>query len=133
MARKLAALAFIALVSSTPGLATQSAAPDFTGTWTGTIRIPEKGKPADTTPLYAVFTHVGSELTGTIGPEPDGQLPISRGQVEATKFGTVITFNMAGPSFMMRFELRPAGGVLRGLARLDGEKAVAPVELQIDK
>jgi len=133
MARKLAALAFIALVSSAPGLATQSAPPDLTGTWTGTIRIPEKGKRGNETPLYASFTQVGTELTGSIGPEPDARLPISRGRVEATKFGTVITFNMAGPSFMMRFELRAADGVLRGLARLDSEKATAPVELQIDK
>jgi hypothetical protein len=106
--------------------------PDFSGTWTGTIAIPEQGKRVKN-PLHAAFKQSGVELTGTIGPEAKAQLGISKGRVEATKFGTVVTFDMPGPGFVMHFELVPDGGALRGIARLDGEKATAPVELLLVK
>lgn len=119
---------------STVALATTPIAPpDFTGTWIGTIAIPEKGKRGDKTPLHAAFKHAGAELTGTIGPDPESQAEISKGRVETTQYGTVLTFDLVGPSFVMHFELRPADGVLRGVARLDGERATAAVELQLTK
>ena len=104
------------------------AAPDLTGSWAGTIAIPEKGKRVKN-PLHAAFTQAGDQLTGTIGPEANAQLGIAKGRVETTKFGTVVTFDMPAAGFVMHFELRPDGTALRGVARLDGEKATAPVEL----
>jgi hypothetical protein len=105
---------------------------DLTGSWAGTIAIPEKGQRVKN-PLHAAFRQAGDQLTGTIGPAANAQLGISKGRVETTKFGTVVTFDMPGSGFVMHFELRPDGSALRGVARLDGEKATAPVELQIVK
>jgi hypothetical protein len=130
MARTLSGLVLVVYVMSTVALTARIAPADFTGTWTGTIAVPEKGKPGARTPLHAAFKHAGAALTGTIGPDADAQAEISNGRVETTQYGTVISFDLVGESFMMRFELRPADGVLRGVARLDGAKAVAPVELQ---
>ena len=127
-------VAVLTVVMSAAALAMQSgpAGPDLTGSWVGTIAIPEKGTRVKN-PLHAAFKQSGAELTGTIGPEEKAQLGISKGRVETTKFGTVVTFDMAGAGFVMHFELRPNGSALRGVARLDGEKATAPVELQIIK
>lgn len=120
----------LTVVMSATALAMQKAPvpADLTGSWTGTIAIPEKGKRV-TNPLHAAFKQAGEELTGTIGPEANAQLSIAKGRVETTKFGTVVTFDMPGAGFVMHFELRPDGSALRGVARLDGEKATAPVEL----
>ena len=124
----------LTVVMSVAGLASQSApaGPDLTGSWTGTIAIPEKGRRVRN-PLHAAFKQTGAELTGTIGPEANGQLGISKGRVETTKFGTVVTFDLPGAGFVMHFELVPDGTALRGVAKLDGEKATAPVELQLVK
>ena len=103
-------------------------APDVSGAWSGTIAIPEKGQ-RQKSPLFASLKQNGDELIGTIGPEENAQLPISKGRVESTKYGTFITFDLPASSFVMHFELRPYNGTMRGVARLDGEKATAPVEL----
>lgn len=133
MTRKVLVTVF-AVVMSTAALAMQStsAAPDVSGSWAGSIAIPEKGKRVKN-PLHAAFKQAGDQLTGTIGPSANAQLGISKGRVETTKFGTVVTFDMPGAGFVMHFELRPDGSALRGVARLDGEKATAPVELLVVK
>jgi hypothetical protein len=127
-------VAVLTVVMSAAALAMQGAPAgrDLTGSWAGTIAIPEKGKRVKN-PLHAAFKQVGDQLTGTIGPEASAQLGISKGRVETTKFGTVVTFDMPGAGFVMHFELVPDGSALRGVAKLDGEKATAPVELQIVK
>jgi hypothetical protein len=126
-------VAVLTVVMSAAALAMQApAGPDLTGSWAGTIAIPEKGQRVKN-PLHAAFSQAGDQLTGTIGPAANAQLGISKGRVETTKFGTVVTFDMPGAGFVMHFELRPDGSALRGVAKLDGEKATAPVELQIVK
>ena len=127
-------VAVLTVVMSAAPLAMQGAqaGPDLTGSWSGTIAIPEKGRRVKN-PLHAAFKQAGDQLTGTIGPQPNAQLGISQGRVETTKFGTVVTFDMAGAGFVMHFELRPDGSALRGVASLDGETATAPVELQLVK
>ena len=124
----------LTVVMSVAAFAMQNApaGPDFTGAWSGTIAIPEKGRRVKN-PLHAAFKQTGATLTGTIGPEANGQLAISKGRVETTKFGTVVTFDLPGAGFVMHFELVPDGTALRGVAKLDGERATAPVELLLVK
>jgi hypothetical protein len=129
MARRLTALLLALLAMSATGQTQQAPMPDVSGNWTGSITIPQSGRRGEKNELTAVLRQNGPELTGAIGPNAQAQLPISKGRVEATKFGTVITFDLPGPSFVMHFELRAANGVLRGHARLDGERVPAPVEL----
>jgi hypothetical protein len=134
MARKLIATVIAAAVMSTVVLArTSYDAPNLTGSWTGTIAVPENGKRGDKEPFQATFKQDGVELTGTVGPDADSQLAISKGRVESTKFGTLVTFDLIGPSYALHFELVPARGVMRGVARMDRDKSTAAVELQIDK
>jgi hypothetical protein len=134
MARKLIATVIAAAVMSTVVLARASSnAPNLTGTWTGTIAVPENGRRGDKEPFQASFKQDGVELTGTVGPDADKQMAISKGRVESTKFGTLVTFDLVGPSFSLHFELVPSAGVLRGVARLDRDKSTAAVELQINK
>ena len=127
-------VAVLTVVMSVAALASHSApaGPDLSGSWSGTIAIPEQGRRVKN-PLHAAFKQAGAELTGTIGPEANAQLGISKGRVETTKFGTVVTFDLPGAGFVMHFELVPDGAALRGVARVDGEKATAPVELQLVK
>ena len=134
MARKLIATVVAVVVMSTVVLARASAnAPNLTGKWSGTIAVPEKGRRGDKEPFQATFKQDGIELTGTVGPDAESQLAISKGRVESTKFGTLVTFDLIGPSFALHFELVPAGGMLRGVARHDNEKSTAAVELQLNK
>ena len=135
MARKLISFVVAAAVLSTVAFAYTSStdSSSLSGSWAGTIAIPEKGRRGDKEPLHATFKQNGSELTGTLGPDEKSQLAISKGHVEVTKFGTIVTFDMVGPNFAAHFELVPSGGVLRGVAKLDTEKATAAVELQILK
>ena len=127
-------LAFVlaVLVASTTGAARPTDPSTLTGVWTGTISIPDRGK-FEKAALHATFKHDGPKLTGTVGLNSKAQFDISKGLVEATKFGVSTTFDMPATGFVMHFELRLADNVLRGVARLDNEKAVAPVELQLVK
>src|SRR5262245_20972222 len=112
MSRTLSAFIFVLAVTSPLASATQTGvskaahtttATNFSGSWTGSITIPAVGK-REKSPLQAVFKQAGFELTGTIGPGADTQAPIVNGRVETTKFGTVMTFDLPGQSFVMHFE-----------------------------
>ena len=129
MHRKVITFLLAALMSSTLVSGAFVVDVDYSGTWSGTILVPEEGKRIRS-PLHASFKHDGETLTGTIGPSTKAMLAITRGRVETTKFGTTITFDMPGEGFTMHFELRPDGDLLRGAAKLDGEKLTAAVELQ---
>src|SRR5262245_47897552 len=105
MNRRLILAGLVAVIASVsvPALA-RIAASDVSGAWSGTIAIPEKGQ-RQKNPLFASLKQNGSELSGTIGPEQDAQLAITKGYVETTKYGTVVTFDLPAASFVMHFEL----------------------------
>ena len=130
MPRALIALVLaVALMPAVKAARKPVVAADLSGTWSGSIAIPKDGK-KEKNPLHAVLKQDGALLSGTVGPSPDAQVTISHGRVENTKFGTSTIFELAGKGFVMRFELRLEEGVLKGVARIDGEKATAPVELR---
>ena len=105
------------------------AAMDFSGAWVGTLRIPEPGERWQPNALRVVFKQSGYALQGSL-VVGQSKSPIANGRVEATQFGTSLSFQLKGPDFVMRFELRPDGEVLRGVARVDGSRRGAPVELR---
>lgn len=123
------AFAVMLLVSSVAGSAAQRPSPDLNGAWSGSILIPAEGK-RERNELTATFKHAGEALAGALGPNAKAQIDIAKGHVESTQFGTSVTFDLPGAGFVMHFELRLSGNVLRGIARLEGEKGVAQVELQ---
>jgi hypothetical protein len=143
MVRLLGALALMLIATSAPGQAAQNpaaafapalaAAPapgasDLSGSWVGLIVIPEKNKRTPSL-LYAVLNQSGPTLTGTAGSSARSQTAFTNGRIESTKFGTTIAFNLPGPNSVMEFQLRPAEGMLRGVARLPGATATLAVEL----
>lgn len=122
-------------VAAATGVATAAAAVvpapavvDLSGSWVGMIAIPEKDKriPGQ---LLAVLKHTNGALAGTAGPNTAKQVSLTKTRVEATRFGTTLVFNLPGPNFEMEFQLREAGGMLKGVARIPGVAATAPVEL----
>jgi hypothetical protein len=132
MHRNVITFLLVALMSSTLVSGAFVVNVDYSGRWSGTILVPDEGKRIRS-PLHASFKHDGETLTGTLGPSTNAMLAITKGRVETTRFGTIITFDMPGEGFAMHFELRPAGDSLRGVAKLDGETLTAAVELQLVK
>src|SRR5690349_11774365 len=110
MNRRLELVLVAALITAALAIA-KAETPDVSGAWSGTITIPAKGE-RQKSPLYASLKQEGDALTGTIGPEQNAQLPISKGRIESTKYGTFITFDMPASSFVMHFELRPHAGTM---------------------
>jgi hypothetical protein len=138
MVRRILGFVFVALVASfdvTSGrvMAAQNSAVrpamDFSGTWVGTLRIPEPGERWQASKVQVLFKQSGHALSGSLAFGSTAQAPIAKGVIEATKFGTSLWFELRGADFVMRFELRPDGDALRGVARVDGSRRTAPIEL----
>jgi hypothetical protein len=78
-------------------------ATNFAGTWTGSmtgINIPSKD------PAFMVLAQNGNTVTGTIGPDREGQFKITNASIEGDT---------------LSIEAQP-GGTLRFVMRLDGDK-----------
>ena len=101
---------------------------DLNGSWVGMIAIPEKDKRIPGS-FLAVLKHADGRLAGTAGPSTAKQVSLTKARVEATRFGTAVLFNLPGQNFEMEFQLRVSDGMLKGVARLPGVAATAPVEL----
>lgn len=139
MSRRILGFVFVVFVSMS-GAASQNAvaqqaaatssAPDFSGAWVGTLRIPEPGERWQPNALRVVFKQSGYTLQGSLVLAASSQTPIQNGRVEVTQFGTSLSFQLKAPDLVMRFELRPDGDMLRGVARVDGSRRSAPIELR---
>ena len=117
------------VVRAAAAVATAPAVVDLSGSWVGMIAIPEKDKRVPGS-LVAVLKHADGKLVGTAGPSTAKQASLTKTRVEATRFGTTLVFNLTGPNNVeLEFELRVSDGMLKGVARLPGVAATAPVEL----
>jgi hypothetical protein len=56
-------------------------AADITGTWSGSMAM-TKGEETKDDSAYLVLKQTGNEITGTIGPNPDKRLNITKGSAE---------------------------------------------------
>ena len=103
---------------------------DLNGSWVGMIAIPEKDRRVPSS-FHAALTYAGGTLTGTAGSNTKAQTALTKTRVESTRFGTSLVFNLVGPNNIeLEFQLRAADGMLKGVARLPGVAATAPVELR---
>jgi hypothetical protein len=57
-------------------------AADFTGTWNGTVQRPAG---AGSNSIHLRLQQNGAEVTGSIGPNPDKQLPVTKSVVSGDK------------------------------------------------
>ena len=129
--KKLAAFA-VALAVIAPALVAQTAA-SFTGKWEGTFTRQRPDGTEDKNDVVFNLTQKGAVLTGTTGPA-EQQWEIAKGAVKA---GTA-TFEVQQPNGpLFKFTLTivkgrlqgdmvgESGGVVRGQAKVDAEKAKA--------
>ena len=80
---------------------TPSTAADVTGTWNGTLKPVVDGSAKGEESGMLVLKQDGAVVTGTAGPRPDAQRPISNGKVVTTKEGTVVSFDLSNDSGMV--------------------------------
>ena len=115
------------------------AAEDFTGKWGGTFVIPiDGGAPQDDTVHMVVTKQATAELTGTIGPDADRQMPIAKSKIatvkEAGKDVTKITFEVdtPGDAGTVQFSLTLVAGHLKGSAKAEnnGQKMTAVIDME---
>jgi hypothetical protein len=76
-------------------------AANFAGTWTGTMKTA-----ITTDSAFMVLAQDGATITGTIGPDRDGQFKITKASIDGE---------------LLSVEAHP-GGTLRFVMKLDGDK-----------
>ena len=105
-------------------MSTLSAA-DLTGRWTGTFTEGQnEGKSA-----LLVLKQTGIELTGTAGPNEDGQRPIQNGKVDGDK----VSFDLPADGSVIHFELTASEKRLTGTARGEHEGQTRTATLDVTK
>ena len=120
--KKLAIIAFAAVLAFVPALAAQ--ATDYSGTWTGTFNMTSPQVQEDT--AYIQLKHTGKDLTGSAGPSVDRQWPL-KGTVGDGK----LTFEVQHDNMVIKFALTYAEGRLKGdaTAEVNGDKLAAKVDV----
>ena len=58
---------------------------NVTGKWSGSFNITHASGETEDSTAFLVLTQTGSEITGTVGPDEDKQLPIQKGKIEGAK------------------------------------------------
>ena len=99
---------FLLLFAAAAGLA----AADATGTWSGTITVPNREGGERTQPARLVLRQEGEKLTGTAGPSTTEQHSIQNGKAE----NGVLTFELPTGDFVMKFSLKQDGDQITGEA-----------------
>lgn len=101
-------------------------AADVTGTWSGSIKMTKGDETRDET-AYLVLKQNGNEITGTIGPNPDHRLPITKGSADGDNI--YIEATVEGDNKMI-LRLRIEGDKLVGELKAAGPTA-PPVSGQL--
>jgi hypothetical protein len=118
----------VLLGSSSP--AASQGAVSITGVWTGTFAFKSTG--AEQRSAYFNLTQKESNVTGTAGPDADGQMPIAKGKIATVNAVTTVTFEVGQPDGPpLKFELQLVDGRLRGkaTAEANGEKREATIDV----
>src|SRR5262249_2939580 len=105
-------------------------AADATGRWTGTMTTNSPEGPSER-PAHLVLKQVGTDLTGTGGPNADHQMSIQNGKaVEGN-----LTFEIAGEGGVMKFKLKQSGDDLQGeiTRERDGQTDTAKLAVKREK
>ena len=102
-----------------------AAAADVTGTWTGSVKLPDQEVPA-----YFTLKQQGSTVTGSVGGSADDQRPIGSGKIENDQL--TLEVPTGNGSFKVSLKLQPDGNTLNGEVQREreGQTMKAPVELK---
>jgi hypothetical protein len=134
MTLRRAARVLVLLLVFTPAL---FAAEDLSGKWGGTFITAVDGGPTHEDTAHMIAKQDGTDLTGTIGPNPDEQYTIMKGKVVTTKDEgkdvTKVTFDIVagGNGPLAHFTLTLIDGHLKGEAKAeqDGHTMSAQLDL----
>lgn len=114
--RKILVLSAAVLIAAAPVSAFQAKPVDVTGTWTGTLT--PSGSPGGSGHLE--LKQKGTDVTGTAGPRPERQFPISNGKLTTVKGVTALTFDLTQPNGgVMKFDLKVVEGRLKGTVAME--------------
>src|SRR6266536_2888618 len=91
-------LAALALVLA---LTLSASAADFTGTWSGSLKVTGPDGQVNDDSIHMILKQDGTKLTGTAGPSADQQLPIDKGTEEGNK----VTMEVAVGQGTFKFDL----------------------------
>ena len=96
------------LFAASAPAASQERSVNVTGVWTGTFPFTGGEKRS----AYLKLEQKDSQITGTSGPDADGQAPIAKGRIATVNGVTTVTFEVSqpnGPSLKFELELVPGG------------------------
>lgn len=96
-----AALSTLSFAQSAPP-ATSPTPQNITGKWSGSLEIHKPDGEVDPTTALLILTQSGDTVTGTVGPNEDGQMAIKNGKVVGSEIqlnaemqnGTPIAFHL---------------------------------------
>ena len=71
------------LLSTLAMFAALAVGADLTGSWSGTMQMTRDGETRDDS-AHLVLKQNGTEVTGSVGPNADKQLPITKGTIEGS-------------------------------------------------
>jgi hypothetical protein len=131
--RKIAAVLTAVVLASSAALAFQTASPNVTGTWSGTLTFAADGGKVES--AYMVLKQEGTTVSGSAGPNADRQYAIEKVKFVSTKEGTTLGFTVPAGSLVIVFDLKLVEGKLKGTAVGDreGDRRTADVELKTVK
>ena len=121
-------LSMAVLLAASAPAASQEKSVNVTGVWTGTFTF-EGGEERS---AYLKLAQKDSEITGSAGPDAEGQAPIAKGRIATVNGVTTVTFEVGQPDGPpLKFELALVSGRLKGKASAEanGAKREATVDV----
>ena len=101
----------------------------ITGKWTGSLNMTSpNGETRESTALL-VLKQNGAEITGTVGPNEEEQVPIVKGKIEGDK----ITMEAEHDGHSIKFDLVLAADRITGEANMSGEGQTAKAKLDVTR
>lgn len=116
------------LLLAAPILATATET-DVSGKWSGSFNMTtQEGGTKESTALF-VLKQTGTEITGTVGPSEEEQMPIQKGKIEGSK----ITLETEHDGHSIKFDLVLAEDRITGDAVMSGEGETAKAKLDVSR
>jgi hypothetical protein len=107
-------------------LSSAALAADLTGTWQLTITGTDSSGAARSDSGTATLKQIGNQVTGTLGPDEQRQMPITEGTIKDNKVSMKV---VQGPDRTMLFDLTIIGEKLVGTVERTGRPEKGAVEL----
>lgn len=108
---------------------TAAADTDITGKWSGSFTLTGPNGEAKDDTAYLVLKQNGSEITGTVGPNENDQVPIGKGKIDGDK----ITLEANHEEHIIKIALVVAADRMTGEATMSGEGQNATAKIDVTR